>query len=291
MTQLYPFVNGGWIKYPDRVTTKTFFRATDRYTKNVTVKAGQVLKAHSFLESIQGTADAGKVIAHKGISEAAEVTFKALTSGQTLILAGLTFTAGSAGATAAQLAIAWAGIADGVGYAAATTAAAANGIDSTIGTFTAGSLTGWNTYDYNTVDATAVDFRATSYLTNVTDLAATGTGSAPTINKVDGNTSFNKIAGVTLYDVDASSADQVIPVYVEASFWAEALVWAVNPAIDTITDAFGNTVACTAYNTGVYGPDAAVTKRLQQQFVEQSEFEPIGFLPVGDVLGGTDYNV
>lgn len=291
MTQVYPFVNGGWVKYPDRVTTKTFFRATDRYTKNVTVKAGQVLKAHSFVESIQGGADAGKVTAHKGLSEAASVTFKALTSGQTLILAGLTFTAGSAGATAIQLATAWAGIADGTGYAAATTAAAANGIDSTIGTFSAGSLTGWNTFDYNTVDSTSVDFRGSTYLSNVTDLAATGTGAAPTINKVDGNASFNKIAGVTLFDVNASGADVVVPVYVEASFWAEALVWAVNPAIDYILDSFGNQVAVTAYNTGVYGPDAATTKRLQQQFVEQSEFEPLGFLPVGDVLGGTDYNV
>ena len=291
MTQVYPFLNGGWVKYPDRVTTRTYFRATDRYTKKVTVKAGQVLKKHTFLESIQGTADAGKVIAHKGLGEAADVTFKALTSGQTLILAGLTFTAGSAGATAAQLAIAWAGLVDGIGYAAATTAAAANGIDSTIGTFTAGSLTGWNTYDYNTVDATSVDFRATAYLTNVTDLAATGTGTAPTINKVDGNVSFNKIAGVTLYDVDASAGDVITAVFVEASFWADALVWAVNPAVDYILDSFGNQVAVTAYNTGVYGPDVATTIRLQKQFVEQSEFEPLGFIGAGDVLGGTDYNV
>jgi len=174
MTQVYPSVNGGLIKYPDRVTTRTFFRASDRHTKNVTVKAGQVLKAHSFVESIQGGADAGKVIAHQG-------------------------TAG-----------------DGV---------------------------------------------------------------------------FNKIAGVTLYDVDASAADQVVPVYVEASFWADALVWAVDPEVDSILNSFGNTVAVTAYNTGVISPNAATTKRLQQQFVEQSGFEPLGFPSAGDVLGGTDYNV
>ena len=83
----------------------------------------------------------------------------------------------------------------------------------------------------------------------------------------------------------------VVPVYVEASFYADALVWAVNPAVDYITDSFGNQVAVTAYNTGVYGPDVATTIRLQKQFVEQSEFEPLGFISVGETLGGTDYNV
>lgn len=284
MTQVYPFVNGGWIKYPDRVSTRTFFRATDRFTKQVTVKAGQVLKKHSFVESIQGGADAGKVIAHKGLSESASVTFKALTSGQTLILGGLTFTAGSAGATPAQLATAWAGIADGTGYAALS--AVTDG-----GTFTAGTLSGWNTFDFDKVDATSVDFRGSTYLSNVADLAATGTGTAPTISKVDGSASFAKVSGVTLYDVDASAGDVVVPVYTEASFYADALVWAVNPAIDYIVDSFGNQVACTAYNTGVYGPDVATTVRLQKQFVEQSEFEPLGFISVGETLGGTDYNV
>lgn len=291
MTTQSQFQNGGFVKYPDRVTKLKYFRSDDRYTKSITIKAGNVLKQGSFLESIQGGADAGKLQAHRGLSEAAFVTFAALTSGQTLILGGLTFTAGSAGATAVQLAGIWAGLADGIGYAAASTAILAAGYATTVGTFTAGTLTGWNTYIVNITDTTSVDFRGSTYLTNVTDLAATGTGTAPIINKVDGVISFAKIAGVLAYDVNAASADTVVQVYTEVSLYASWLTWAVNPAYDVVTDSLGNTIACSAYNTGVYGADDATTKRLQQQFVEQSEFEPLGFLPVGEMLGGTDYNV
>jgi S-layer protein len=421
MTTQVQYQNGGWIKYPDRVTTRTWFRATDRFTKRVTVKQGNVIRQHSFVESIVGSADSGKVIPHKGLSESVLVNFVALTSGQTIILGGLTFTAGSYGISASALALAWSSIAgDGTGYAAATTAweaaavaavlsivsgsttqalTAAN-VGTYLGTFTAGTLTGWNTFNFYTTNpdyletftlgdslvntqgqvvttpvTTAVDFRATSYLTNVLDLgyvtptaftaaaagatlgnvgstligtAATftaaniiglpitgpgipagtvivatgttsttsigisnalttdvsqvssaynyyatslGTGTAPTLNKVDGSTSFAKIAGVTLYDVDATAGDVETVVYVEASFWADALLWAAQPTTDFIYDSLGNPVAVTSYNTGVYGPDAATTQRLMKQFVEQSNFEELGFITAGEVTGGTTYYV
>lgn len=362
MTTAAIYQNGGWIKYPDRVTTRTFFRSDDRYTQKVTVKQGNVLKAHSFVESIRGGADAGKVRAHSGLSEAAIVKFSALTVGQTIILGGLTFTSGASGTTAAQVALAWSNIADGTTAANATTAAAAAGVTAAMGTFTAGTMTGWNTFPYDTIDCAV--FRATTYATNVTDLglvssatitatggqpgqavittasttgaangaaisgpgipdgttivsfvantsitlsnnlttaasttaaaysintASTGTGTS-TISKVDG-ASFYLPKGVTMYDVDATAGDVETTIFIEASFWAEALVWAVNPLEDYILDSLGNQVLCSAYNTGVYGPDATVTRRLQKQFVELSEFQNIGFLAETPTIAGTTYYV
>ncbi len=268
--------NGGYQVFANRTRTKTFFRATDRYTKTVTVKAGQVLKAHSFLES---DAD-GKVIAHSGFTEATLVTFAAITSGQTQILAGLTFTSGASGTTAAQLATAWGVINTGDTAAAATTKIAAAGITAAMGTFTAGTLAGWETEPFA---ATKVQFRSTAPGTNPTDLADTGTATDPTFAVVQGETALNKIAGVLAFDVDATSADVDASAYTKASFWADALVWAVDPTVDTITKFDGTTVAVTAYNTGCYGtsPEAI---RLQKKFVEQTGFEPLGYVSAGETL-------
>jgi hypothetical protein len=99
--------NGGWITYPNQSPTAIFARAEGTCTKVATIKSGQVLKALSFLESDVN----GKLIAHGGIVESAIVTFGAsITTGQTVIIAGLTFTAGSGSVTAAQLADIWSGL-------------------------------------------------------------------------------------------------------------------------------------------------------------------------------------
>ena len=259
--------NGGFVSYPDRVSTKTFFRSSDRFTKSVTIKSGQVLKGLSFLESDA----AGKCIAHSGFSESAVVTFTALTAGQTLILAGLTFTAGGSGTTAAQLATSWAGIADGTAFGDITSAVG--------GSFTAGALTGYFT-EY--VDADTVLFNSSSALINATNVAATGTGaSAATITITAGTTTKDPIAGVLCFDVDASSGDVQASAYTEASFWADALVWAVDTAADTITLSDGTTVACTSYNTGCSGTSDA-SNLLKQKFVEGSGFSELGFLQAGE---------
>ena len=312
MPQASIYQNGGWIKYPDRVTTRTFFRADDRYTRKGTLLAGQVIKGYSFLESIKSGANAGKLQPHRGLSEATIVKFNlksgnatlALTSTETMILGGLTFTAGTSGITPAQLALAWAYIADGVTAAAATTAAAANGITAAMGTFTAGTFSGWNTYPaMSATDVDCVDFRGSTYLTNASDLSASGTGTAPTLSNVQGTTSFNLIAGISLYDAIAgvvdpastttlsSSVDTEITIYTEASFWAEALVWAVNPLDDLVYDSLGNGIAPSGYNRGVYGPDVATTRRLMKQFVEQSEFANLGFISESPTPAGTTYYV
>lgn len=267
--------NGGLYSYNDRVTKKIFFRACERNTKSVTIKSGQVIKALSFLE----TDASGKCIAHGGLTESATVTFSAaLTSGQTLIIAGLTFTAGSAGTTTAQLATVWSGLLDGVTAAAASAAILAAGIATTVGTFTSGSLAGYNT---TLVSTTKVRFDATS-AASATDVAATGTGTAPTI-AITQYAALNKIAGVLVFDVDASAGDVDATVYQEASFWAQALTWAVDTAVDVVTKVDGSTVAVTAYNTGCAGT-SATSNLLKQKFVESTEFEPLGFLSAGEQL-------
>ena len=263
--------NGAWKDYSDVSPTRIFFRSEGRKTKTITIKSGQVLKARSFIE----TDTNGKGIAHGPITEGASCKFTAaLTAGQTMILAGLTWTAGGSGTTVAQLVTAWKDIAVGTGYAALS--ARTGG-----GSFTAGTMTGFTSESF---ESDTVMFNSSAPLTNPTDLAATGTGSAAaTIVVVSGSTTFNKIAGVTVYDVDASSADVEAAVYTEASFWADALVWAVDPAVDTITKEDGvTTVACTTYNTGAFGTSAA-SNLLKQKFVEGSEFEPLGFLKAGEV--------
>ena len=139
-------------------------------------------------------------------------------------------------------------------------------------------MTGYNT---TSVSTTKVRFDASS-AASATDVAATGTGTAPTI-VITQFASLNKIAGVLLFDVDASAGDVDATAYSEASFWASALTWAVDVAVDTITLVDGTTKAVTAYNTGCAGTSAA-SNLLKQKFVESTEFEPLGFLTAGEQL-------
>lgn len=274
--------NGGFVEYPNSTRSNIFSRADGYKTKTVTIKSGQVLKARSWLESISSGADIGKTKAHTGLSEAALVTFAAITAGQTLILGGLTWTAGTGGTTAAQLVTAWSGIANGSSAATANTAAVANGLSATVdGTFT-GTFGNWET---STFDANTVLFTGVAGLSNVADLADTGTATDPVISTVGGTTSFANIAGLTIYDVDASSGDVDVEVFSEASLWDSAVTWVVDPATDTVTKEDGTTVACSAYNTGAVGSSLDMSKRLKNKFVENTNFR-IDFLNVGE-----QYNV
>lgn len=272
MATNYPYSGNysGYGTYAGKtIPSGVFYRAEGTETAVATIKSGQVLKAHSFLKSDS----AGKLVAHTGFNESNLATFAALTVGQSSIAGGITFTAGSAGATAAQVALAWATIADGDTAAAATTKIAAAGVTTVMGTFTAGTFAGWETEAGTT--SNVVIFNSNAPSTNATDLAFTGTGTAPTLVKTDGSTSFPNIAGVLVYDVDASGGDVDAAIYKEASFWLEALVWSATTA-DTILKTDGVTaVACSAYNTGCEGTSANAD-RLKMKFVEGSEFANLG---------------
>jgi flagellar capping protein FliD len=101
--------------------------------------------------------------------EKAAVTFRALDEGKTLILNGLTFTAGYGGATASQVASAFANGTSG--------RSAGNVVSSTVsGGAIAGTVGNWDIGSYSTSGSSAV---FTSIISgNVTDLSHSGTGSA-----------------------------------------------------------------------------------------------------------------
>lgn len=265
--------NGGFSSFEDSVVKKTFFRASNRATKTMTIKAGQVLKAKSFLETDVN----GKAIAHSGNREVALVTFPAsIATITTVIIGGLTFTAGAGAVSQATLVAAWKNLSDGTGFAAANTANPVAG-----GSFTAGTLTGYFTEGSDVTGATR--FVSTSVNAGVTDLTVTGTGAASTVAISALADPINKIAGVNLYDINASAADVEAEVYTEASFWADALIWSVNSNTDTIKKVDGTTIAVTPYNTGCAGTTAA-SNLLKKKFVENSNFEQLGFLSAGETL-------
>lgn len=275
--------NGGLYAYNDRITSNVFFRADEYTTDTVTVLSGQVLKKYSFVE----TNVDGKAIAHSGFVESAIVTFATITTGQTLILGGLTFTAGSGSVTAAQLVTIWKDLPIGITAANANTLLLARGINATtVGTFTAGTLAQYSTA---VNDATnSVIFTGYQAATDLTAIADSGTATDPVVTAHANVATPKKIAGILLYDVDASAGDVQATVFKEASFWANALCWYVDSTATTgevMTKADGTTVAYTAYNIGIVGtqPEAIL---LQKKFVEGSQFEPLGFLTTGEIANG-----
>jgi flagellin len=118
-------------------------------------------------------------------TEATVVTFNALTAGQQTSIGGLIFTAGSAGATAAQLATAFSGLATTNTSTTANLGLVAKGITSAMGSFTAGTLTGWGTSANPTGSTLTFTSSAAG---NVTDLVPASAGTNPAFAKlVDGS--------------------------------------------------------------------------------------------------------
>jgi flagellar hook-associated protein 2 len=105
-------------------------------------------------------------------TETAKIEFAPVASGKTVILGGLTFTAGSSGATAAQLAAAFASITDGTSYSDINVANSLS--DSAGGIFTAGTMTDWSTA--SVVDLSNIVFTSEQANTVLsTNLENTGT--------------------------------------------------------------------------------------------------------------------
>ncbi|OYY10467.1 MAG: hypothetical protein B7Y67_15040, partial [Polynucleobacter sp. 35-46-11] len=161
-----------------------------------------------------------------GISEeTATVTFNAMSAGEMLTIAGLTFTAGATGATAEQVADAFANLAEGSTAASANTA---NGLgDVAGGSFTAGTLVNWETGDSD--PSGELVFTNTSSLDDVTNLSSSGSAGGLSTSTVSSaqdaaftmnGTSFTRstnsisdvITGVTLNLVKDSGTAQVINV-------------------------------------------------------------------------------
>jgi len=137
----------------------------------------------------QGTSTPGIVPsdgAAPGTTETAVVTFKALATGQTLTMAGLTFTAGTSGASAAQVAAAFASIANSTTAASINTTKTLNDVSG--GTFTAGTSTGWASGAAGGAGTAVVTFTSATPNADVTNLTSSlsMTASAPTIVVTEG---------------------------------------------------------------------------------------------------------
>jgi hypothetical protein len=275
-------LNGGFYTYDSRTSSKLFAGANPYKTQNVTVLSGQVIKALSFVE----TNVDGKAIPHSGFAEGAIVTFATITTGQTLILAGLTFTAGSGSVTAAELVTIWKDLPVGITAANANTLLLARGISASVkGTFTAGTLAQYSTAVND--ETNSVVFTGYRALTALTDVADSGTATDPVVTLKASLSAQNKIAGVLMYDVDASAADVQAEVFTEATFYADALNWYTDSTATTgevMTKADGSTQAFTAYNTGIFGdqPEAIL---LQKKFVEGSDIRLV-HLTAGEIANG-----
>jgi flagellar hook-associated protein 1 FlgK len=113
------------------------------------------------------------------LNETATVTFKAMTSGQTVAIAGLTFTAGSSGATAAQVASAFSRLSDGDTYTEINNSKSL-GIGAG-GTFTSGSIASWTSGNHSNG---FVSFTSTTTSQNVQNLTVSGSigSDVPTIS-------------------------------------------------------------------------------------------------------------
>jgi flagellin len=109
-----------------------------------------------------------------GSTETSSVQFASLVAGQSVSLAGLTFTAGTNGISASNLAKAFANLSANTTLANANLSAVAAGLNAlTDGSFTAGvAVTGWNTGNASGSSGDTVLFTSDTPNANVTNLAA-----------------------------------------------------------------------------------------------------------------------
>jgi flagellar hook-associated protein 1 FlgK len=115
-------------------------------------------------------------------TSSASVAFRSMAAGETLTIAGLTFTAGTSGATAAQVSSAFANINTGDTAANINTAKTLNAAAG--GTFTNGTAAGWSS---GTVTNSLVTFLSSTASESVSNLTASGSlaNNLPTITMND----------------------------------------------------------------------------------------------------------
>ncbi len=164
-------------------TSQNIFTYGNRYNTGVFINnIGETLNAQ----------DGILVVRNSGTFETATAKFVALTTGQTMIIAGLTYTS-TAATTAAQLAAAFANLAVG----------ATTGAGTATGSYS-GALTAYASGSVQGASLDTVVFIA-STVGNKTDLAATGTGTSPTFTIVGGTAGvdegFSPATSATLANV------------------------------------------------------------------------------------------
>ena len=149
-------------------------------------KAGDVFSTAAVS---QGTVVAPTISSVDGAgaaTESARVTFAALGAGQVMSLGGLTYTAGSSGATAAQVANAFSNLVNG-----ATTGVGTQFVNGS-GSYT-GNFNGWTT---GAASGNSVQFTSTQANTPITDLTAAAASVSPVILTTEGAANVTETASV-----------------------------------------------------------------------------------------------
>ena len=179
----FPVLNGST---GERVGIKPVYKTTS----DPTVKAN--------IEVVAGKPTSSSVTTRTGaVNEKGDVTFPVLNAGQSVTVAGLTYTAIN-NRTEAQVAAAFVGLADG----------ATTGPDTANGTYS-GKMVNWSTTG-NTVSTATLTFNSSTPITNVTDLVATATPTLPTVVTTQGiATAVTEAAAVTFKDLAAGQSVQV----------------------------------------------------------------------------------
>jgi hypothetical protein len=149
------------------------------------------IAALQFLYGVNTHAQGAQNLQAVANNESASTVFQVMTRGQTLTLAGLTFTAGTDGALAAQVATAFSGITDGMTASELNTLHALG--DARGGIFSDGSASGWTSSAAN--DDTVV-FTSTTSNANVTNLGLTSTLVAPQITTINGGSGTHESATI-----------------------------------------------------------------------------------------------
>ena len=162
-------------------------------------KAGDVFTTAAIS---QGTVIAPTVTTAEGAgaaTESARVTFAALGAGEVMTLAGLTYTAGSSGASAAQVANAFSNLNNGALTGAGTLSI--NGSGSYAGNF--------NGYTTGAANGNVVQFTSTQANTSVTDLVAGPASQRPVVLTTEGGATVNETASVRFQALQANKAIQL----------------------------------------------------------------------------------
>lgn len=212
----FPVLNGS---SGERVGIKPVYKTTSEPTVTADI---QVVAANPTSSSVSIRTGAS--------NETGAVTFPGLNSGQSVTVAGLTFTATST-VTATNVAAAFEGLADG-----ATTGAGTGGTYS-------GKMISFTTTG-NT--GNPLIFNTTTPITNVTDLVATATPAMPTVVTTSGiATAVTETAAVTFQDLAAGQLVQVAGL----TYTATATATAANVAAAFASLASGATGTVTTFGT------------------------------------------
>ena len=162
-------------------------------------KAGDVLSTAAITAGTVNAATISTVQGAGASTESANVTFSGMNAGEVMTMAGLSFTAGASGATAAQVANAFSNLANGAVTGTGTNAANGSGVYS-------GTFNGWST---GAPSGATVQFNSTVPNADIEDLAAAAASNRPAVLTTQGASNITETASVKFQSLSAGESFQL----------------------------------------------------------------------------------